>query len=139
MHRSLTRRALALGLIALFHVAMFQDVAMLLCAMAPDATQVATAPPAMPDHASMAGHQHHGATSTASRSDAENPDPVPDHDHGSCTNYCCSHSPADVGRLPALLASTEAPAFHVASVEFVELYLSPTVPHNTLPNPPPVA
>jgi hypothetical protein len=133
MHRSLTRRALALGLIALFHVAMFQDVAMLLCAMAPGATQVATAPPA------MAGHEHHGATSTASHSDPGNPDPVPDHDHGSCSNYCCSHSPADVGRLPTLLASSEAPALSVASVEFVELYLSPTVPHNTLPNPPPVA
>jgi hypothetical protein len=137
MSRSLTTRALALGLIALFHVAMFQDVVMLLRMPLTGVEQVASALPAAPDHASMAGHEHHGASHAST--DSGDPDPAPNHDHGSCSSYCCSHSPAEVGRLPTLRASVEAPSLPVAAVEFVELYLSPTVQHNTLPIPPPVA
>ena len=131
MHRSPSTRALALGLITLFHVAMFEDVVMLV-RMPP------MPPPAAAPAAATEGHEHHGAHA-ASHSDPSNPDPAPNHDHGSCSNYCCSHGPADVGRLPTLQASYEAPAPGAASVDFVELHLSPTVSLNTLPNPPPVA
>jgi hypothetical protein len=127
MSRSLTQRAFALGLVALFHVAMLQDVVMLLCVPVAGAEQVAS-------------HEHHGdshAAHTAPTPEPENPEQAPSHDHGSC-NYCCTHGPADVGRLPTLHASHEGPGLDFAPAELAELRLSLALPHNTLPIPPPV-
>ena len=138
MSRSLTQRALALGLLALFHVAVFSEVAMLLCGPVGH-TSVAIAE----SHGSGHGHAAPASTSDApadeaARRSAGDEDGAPAHDQGSCT-FCCPNGRSDLGDPPSLTFTVGAPVHHVAPSVFVGSVQGPTRILHTLPNPPPVA
>lgn len=137
MSRSLTTRALALGLIALFHVAMFNDVAMLLCAPQ-SGTHVEQMESHGSDVTSTAHMSHQGMAHASPGSEPGDDEPVPAHDHGSC-NFCCAHGPSGAVGSPGLALGAEAPAYRPAPVTYVALDLSPAPDLHTLPNPPPLA
>jgi hypothetical protein len=139
--RSSTQRAFALGLVALFHVAIFSDVAMLLCPPIGGVPAVAEGSQASEQHpaAAHAGHAGHATQHHVSPGPEDGDEDLPaGHDHGSC-NFCCPHGRVDVGSVPALPPHEGLLTHAVASVPSVGVHPSPTPSPHTLPNPPPVA